>query len=124
MHRTRPRICPDTRARQSSSAHAISLSPVRRDATAGRPFFPFLVAMLLCVALPARAQISAQVWPSKVTREVEPGKPATQDVLITNRSTVAAVVHIRTADWTIDRGGNLQLLPYGSTSHSLAASSV
>jgi hypothetical protein len=76
---------------------------------------------VLFVAVPARAQISAQVWPSKVTREAEPGKPITQDVLITNRSTVAAVVRVRTMDWNLSQSGDLQLLPFGTTAHSLAS---
>jgi len=116
----RPRLCPDTRATRSSIAVALSRFPARRDATAGRPLFLMLLACLLCLAVPAHAQISAQVWPSKVTREAEPGRPLTQDVLITNRSTVAAVVRIRTLDWALDQAGNLSLLPFGSTPHSLS----
>jgi len=118
----RPRFCPDTRATRSSIALAVSRFPARRDATAGRPFFLslLLLASLLGSALPARAQISAQVWPSKVTREAQPGKPITQDVLITNRSTVAAVVRVRTMDWGLDQDGSLKLLPFGTTPHSLA----
>jgi hypothetical protein len=61
------------------------------------------------------------VWPSKVTRQAEPGKPLTQDVLITNRSTVAAVVRVRTMDWNLSQSGDLQLLPFGTTAHSLAS---
>jgi len=118
----RPRFCPDTRATRSSIALAVSRFPARRDATAGRPFLLslLLLASLLGFALPARAQISAQVWPSKVTREAQPGKPITQDVLITNRSTVAAVVRVRTMDWGLDQDGSLKLLPFGTTPHSLA----
>lgn len=104
------RICPDNPV----------FSPDRRHRAAGRPRFLLLLSLLVCIAVPARAQISAQVWPSKVTREAEPGKPLTQDVLITNRSSVVAVVRVRTMDWTLSQGGDLQLLPFGTTSHSLA----
>jgi hypothetical protein len=102
------RICPDID------------SPDRRHVTAGRPRFLLLLSLSLCVAVPARAQISAQVWPSKLTREAEPDKPLTQDVLITNRSTVAAVVRVRAMDWNLTQSGDLELLPFGTTAHSLA----
>src|SRR5262249_21435 len=93
----------------------------RRDRTAGRPRFLLLLSLLLCLPAPAHAQISAQVWPSKVTREAEPGKALTQDVLITNRSTVAAGVRVRTMDWDLSQSGDLQLRPLGTTAHSLAS---
>lgn len=109
LHQAVSRICPNT------------LSSDRRFVAAGRPRFLLLLSFLLCLAVPARAQISAQVWPSKVTREAEPGKPLTQDVLITNRSTVAAVVRVRTMDWALSEGGDLQLLAFGTTPHSLAS---
>ena len=111
LSRSCSRICPDNPA----------FSPDCRHRTAGRPRFLLLLSLLLFVAAPARAQISAQVWPSKVTREAEPGKPLTQDVLITNRSTVAAVVRVRTMDWTLSPSGDLQLLPFGTSAHSLAS---
>jgi len=110
LFQTTSRVCPNT------------FSSDRRNVAAGRPRFLLLSLWLLCsAAAPAHAQISAQVWPSKVTREAEPGKPLTQDVLITNRSTVAAVVRVRTMDWTLSQGGDLQLLPFGTTNHSLAS---
>jgi P pilus assembly chaperone PapD len=111
LSRSCSRICPDNPA----------FSPDGRHGTVGRPRFLLLLSLLLLVAVPARAQISAQVWPSKVTREAEPEKPLTQDVLITNRSTVAAVVRVRTMDWTLSQSGDLQLLPFGTSAHSLAS---
>jgi hypothetical protein len=79
-----------------------------------------LVALLLAFAAPAHAQISAQVWPSKVTRDATPGKPITQDVLITNRSTVGAIVRLSTTDWTLSQSGDLELLPFGTSPHTLS----
>src|SRR5262245_1594317 len=121
MHPTKhSRTSPETRAARPVTAAADLLSPLLGLWTAGRPRFFSLVCLLMFAGSPAGAQVSAQVWPSKVNREAEPGKPISREVLITNRSDVAAVVRVHPQDWTLSREGDLQLLPFGASPHSLA----
>jgi hypothetical protein len=76
-------------------------------------------AALAAAAPPASAQIRAQVVPAKFSAVLQPGKPVSRDVSVTNLSGEPAVVRVHLSDFTISDQGQLELVPCGSTNESI-----
>lgn len=78
------------------------------------------VIALLAMARPAMPSIEARAIPSRTSVTVKPGEPVSRDVTIANDGDAAVVVRVRLSDWSLDRAGELSLLPAGTTATSLA----
>ncbi len=74
---------------------------------------------LVAAAPPASAQILSQVVPVKYSLTLQPGKPVSRDVDVTNLSGEPAVVRVRLSDWTMNDDGRLDLAPRGSTPQTI-----
>ena len=74
---------------------------------------------LVAAAPPASAQIQAQVVPVKYNLTVQPGRPESRDVDITNLAAEPAVVRVRLSDWVMSDDGRLDLVPPGTTPQSI-----
>jgi P pilus assembly chaperone PapD len=85
-----------------------------------RSLLPVVVIALLAMARPVTASIFARAIPSRTSVTVKPDVPVSRDVTIANDGDGPVVVHVRLSDWSLDNHGELELLPPGKTSVSLA----
>jgi hypothetical protein len=69
---------------------------------------------------PAAAGILAQAVPVKFNLTARPGQSLGRDVAVRNLGDAAVVVHVRLSDWQMSERGELDLVPAGSTSATLA----
>jgi len=67
----------------------------------------------------AHAGILAQVAPVRCSVTATPGEPAIRDILLSNQGADPVVVKVRLSDWTLSEGGEMNLVPAGSTANSL-----
>src|SRR5215471_10823199 len=81
---------------------------------------PVVVIALLAMARPVTASIFARAIPSRTSVTVKPDVPVSRDVTIVNDGDASVVVHVRLSDWSLDRNGELDVLPAGKTPVSLA----
>ena len=78
------------------------------------------LAVPLAAAVPARAQLLAEITPVKYSLTARPGVPVARDIQIANRGDAPVVVRVRYSDWALTERGDLSLEPSGSTPNSLA----
>ena len=77
------------------------------------------VIAFVAMARPALPSINARALPSRTSVTVKPGEPVNRDVTIANDGDGPVVVHVRLSDWTLDKNGELSLLPPGTILSSL-----
>lgn len=75
--------------------------------------------LLALAALPARADLTAQALPGRLSLVLKPGETVARDVIVSNAGENTVIVHVRYADWTVDEWGNVAFLPASALAASL-----